>query len=141
MLNLDWSEAYEIGINFIDLEHKQLLTIMRDIRDSILAGDLAECSALSSTLINEAVKHFRHEETYLEKVNYPGLEEHKKYHLGLLVQARQVKEICDGTDKAHDLHECFDAMEQFLIDDVVNGDLQFLSFLEYEGHIKRRYFR
>ncbi len=138
MINLDWKDAYDIGVDFIDQEHKTILSIMRNIRDSIINGNFDECSTLSDSLIEEAGNHFRHEERFLEHVKFPGLKEHKEYHRELLAQAKQVKEICEGAEKDHNLAECCDAMEGFLIDDVLNGDLQFVSFLEYEGHIKRK---
>jgi hemerythrin-like metal-binding protein len=140
MINLDWNDAYEIGIDFIDQEHQAILSIMRNIRDSILNGNLDACATLSDSLIKEAGNHFSHEERFLERVKFPGLKEHKKYHGDLLAQAEQVKKICEGTIKDHKLAECFDAMEEFLIDDIINGDLQFVSFLEYEGHIKRKFY-
>lgn len=138
MVDLDWNEVYEIGVDFIDLEHKKILAIMRNIRDSIIDEKLEECSRLSESLIKEAENHFMHEEGFLEKVKFPGLKEHKKYHEELLIQAKRVKEVCEGVDKDHNLVECFNAMEEFLIDDILNGDLQFVSFLEYEGLIKRK---
>ena len=138
MLNLQWDKAWEIGVDFIDEEHKNLLAIMRRIRQSILSGDYAECSSLSAELIRLAEQHFAHEERFLDKVGYPGLHGHKTYHQRLIVQALQVKEICESTQHADNLTACFDSMEQFLIDDIIAGDLQFVSFLEYEGHIRRR---
>jgi len=139
MVDLDWKDYYEIGVNFIDLDHKKILTVMRDLRDAITDGNLEECSCLSDSMIKEAENHFINEEVFLEKVKFPGLKEHKKYHEELLIQAKQVKEICEGVNKDHDLMECFEAMKKFLIDDILHGDLQFVSFLEYEGYIKRKF--
>lgn len=139
MVDLEWDKAYEIGVDFIDAEHQGLLATMRAMRDAIIRGDLGECSDLSLELISGAEKHFRDEERYLEKVRYPGLREHKEYHRGLVAQALLVKQICEGTEQEHDLEACFEAMEQFMIDDIINGDLQFVSFLEYEGHLKRKF--
>ena len=69
------------------------------------------------------------------KVKYPGLEEHKKYHRKLLIKADTTKRICEGYETEHDLKECFDGMAKFLIDDILKGDIQFKSYLEYEGYI------
>ncbi len=134
MINLDWDKSYEIGINFIDNEHKGILSIMRSIREAINDGDLKECELLSDILIDASARHFAHEEQYLAEVDFPRLEEHKQYHISLLDQARQVKALCGNIEQNGSLEECFDAMEKFLIDDVVMGDLDFKSFLEYYGH-------
>jgi len=138
MINLEWDDSYTIGIDFIDQDHKRLLSIMRDLRDSILEGKLKKCASLSNNIIQETEAHFTKEETYLKKIGYPYLEKHKKYHQELLAQAQQVKNICEGINQEHDLIKCFQVMESFLIDDITNGDVQFVSFLEYEGHIEPR---
>lgn len=69
-------------------------------------------------------------------VNYPDLDEHKKYHLELLRQADTTKRVCEGIETEHDLKECFDGMAEFLADDILGGDIVFKSFLHYAGHIK-----
>ena len=136
MINLEWDDFYNIGIDFIDQDHKDILTVMRELRDAITNGNLEVCARISDRMIEVAKNHFIKEEAYLEKVNYPDLNGHKKYHKTLLLQAKQVKEICEGINHEHDLMTCFKSMEEFLIDDVINGDLEFVSFLEHEGHIK-----
>ena len=138
MIDLDWQDFYEIGVDFIDRDHKKILTIMQNLREAIIDGDLDKCSSLSDSLIKEAKNHFTNEEVFLEKVKYPGLKEHTKYHGELLLQAKQIKKTCDFVNREYDLMQCFDAMEQFLLDDILNSDLEFISFLEYEGHIKRK---
>ena len=139
MIDLDWHDFYEIGVDFIDEEHKNILSIMRGIRDSILADDYDECTILSTEMINAAIEHFQHEEEFLAGVKFPGLEKHRKYHQTLLVQAKRLKRICEGSEKDHNLMECFEAMEKFLIDDIFHGDIEFKSFLEYEGIIHRKF--
>ena len=67
-----------------------------------------------------------------------GLEDHKIYHNELLIKADTTKRICEGIETEHDLKECFDGMANFLIDDILRGDIMFKSYLEYEGHIKNK---
>jgi hemerythrin len=140
MIDLDWHDFYTIGVDFIDQEHKEILSVMRELRDAIAAGNLDECATIADSMIQEAERHFHNEEEYLAKVNYPGLETHKEYHAKLLLQAKQVKGLCERAELDHELMDCFNAMERFLIDDVLKGDVQFVSFLEYEGHIKRKFY-
>lgn len=137
MIDLDWHDFYDIGVDFIDAEHKQILAIMRGIRGAILADNYDECSLLSNEMIVAAKEHFKHEEEYLEKLEYPELNEHISYHHELVVQANKVKEICEGYEKSHNLMECFEAMEKFLIDDIFHGDISFKSYLQHKGIIKR----
>jgi len=136
MADLLWHDFLSIGVDFIDNDHKKLLNIMVDTKSAIEAGDNNKCVKLLSSLLQEARDHFSREEKYLLEVNYPGLEEHKIYHQELLIKADTTKRICEGIETDHDLKECFDGMANFLIDDILRGDIMFKSYLEYEGHIK-----
>lgn len=136
MARLDWHDCYEIGVGFIDEDHRQILALMQQMRDAVTAGDCEHCLRLSNEILIQTATHFMHEETFLRKVNYPGLEEHIHYHVNLLVQAGSIKRLCRNTRNQQDMESCLNAMEELLVDDVLIGDIEFKSFLEYEGHIR-----
>jgi hemerythrin len=137
MTDLQWHEFFEIGVNFIDEDHKKLLTIMQNIQKAVNESDTNKCIVLFTALLKEAREHFAREENYLAKVNYPELEAHKEYHQQLLNKADITKRICEGVETKHDLQECFDGMAEFLIDDILRGDIKFKSYLEFNGYIKK----
>lgn len=136
MADLLWHDFLSIGVDFIDNDHKQLLNTMVAIKSAIEADDKNKCVTLLTSLLKEARDHFSREEKYLLEVKYPGLEEHKIYHKELLIKADTTKRICEGIETKHDLKECFDGMANFLIDDILRGDIIFKSYLQFEGHIK-----
>ncbi|RDH81492.1 MAG: hypothetical protein DIZ80_15545 [endosymbiont of Galathealinum brachiosum] len=136
MNDLSWHDFFEIGVQFIDDDHKRLLSIMLNTRKAIEEGDNKKCVQLLTSLLKEANDHFEREEKYLLEVKYPELEEHKKYHRELLVQVETTKRICEGIETEHDLSKCFDGMARFLIDDILKGDINFKSYLQYEGYVK-----
>ena len=136
MADLLWHDFLSIGVDFIDNDHKNLLKIMIDTKSAIEAGDNNKCVILLTSLLKEARDHFAREEQYLLDVKYPGLEKHKVYHKELLLKADTTKRICEGIETEHDLKECFDGMADFLIDDILRGDIMFKSYLEYEGLVK-----
>ena len=141
MPDFSWHNFLEIGVDFIDNDHKKLLQIMLDTKTAIEDGNDNECVKLLTSLLKEARDHFSREETYLAEMKYPGLDEHKKYHKELLIKADTTKRICQGIETEHDLKQCFNGMADFLIDDILKGDIMFKSFLEYEGHIPKREFK
>lgn len=109
---------------------------MQQVKDAINKKNFDECALLLETLIKEAKGHFKREEAYLPEAKYPQLENHKIYHGKLLRQAEAAKAICEGIVTEHDIKECFESMAEFLIDDILRGDISFKSYLEYEGYIK-----
>lgn len=138
MTDLTWHDAFLIGVDFIDEDHKSLLKIMQETKRAIEEDNFNKCAKLLTSLLKEARDHFSREEEFLFKAKYPGLEEHKKYHNELLIKADTTKRICEGIETEHDLKECFKGMANFLVDDILNGDIIFKSYLEYEGFIKRK---
>ena len=43
--------------------------------------------------------------------------------------------ICNSVNNHGDLEDCFSGMAEFLIDDIITGDLKFKSYLEAHGDI------
>ena len=136
MIDLEWHDFLNIGVDFIDDDHKNLLNIMLQVKDAINKKNFDECAVLLELLIKEAREHFTREEEYLSEAKYPQLENHKIYHSELIIQAEATKAICEGIETEHDLKECFENMAKFLIDDILRGDISFKSYLEHEGYIK-----
>ena len=136
MTDLSWHEFLKIGVEFIDNDHKKLLHIMQDTKKAIEDDDQKKCVRLLTSLLKEAREHFSREEKFLSEAKYPGLDEHIIYHQTLLLKAHTTKKICEGIQSDHDLEKCFDGMAQFLIDDILKGDIMFKSFLQYEGYIE-----
>ena len=133
MADLKWHDFLKIGIDFIDDDHRKLLSIMQDIKKAIEEDRQDECVILLTSLLKEASAHFSREEKFLYEAKFPGLAEHKMYHEELLIKANTIKRTCEGIETDHDVKECFDGMANFLIDDILRGDLKFKSYVEYKG--------
>ena len=79
-----FSEKFLTGIDLIDSEHKILFDIIRQANDLIQANLLYDKYDEIMTILTElreyTEKHFRDEEDYMEKLQYPKLEEQKTAH-------------------------------------------------------------
>ena len=134
MADLKWRGSYEIGVNFIDEDHKSLLNIILNIKKEIETGDLSKGAALLNDFTKEVKAHFSREEAFLDKTNYPGLRKHKTYHKELLDKVETTKNILENMEAKEDIKKCFDSMARFVFDDILQGDINFKSYLEHEGH-------
>jgi len=81
MFDLKWQDSYLVGDALIDSEHKRLFEIARH------AKEVVEPSMRKQKVKDEVKNiydysktHFKHEEDYMEHIQYPGIEEHKKEH-------------------------------------------------------------
>ncbi|TAN78304.1 MAG: hypothetical protein EPN20_01060 [Magnetospirillum sp.] len=129
-------EAFTTGHPEVDGDHANLAAIIDAIKDAMDGpGDPDACKKLLESFIDTARQHFIREERILDAIGFPGLERHRLYHGKLLAQATQVKRNCDEMVEPQQLHDCFDEMARFFIDDVIRGDMEFVSFMQ-ERRIK-----
>ena len=78
---VEWHDTYSVGIPAIDEQHKQVLKILNSVFASVKNRND------SKALLNNLKKlwiftltHFSYEETLLEVVEYPRLDEHRRNH-------------------------------------------------------------
>ena len=100
---IDLSEAYKIGIDSVDQEHRFLIGIYNDLVGKIDKGnpdDLIE--SVIKKLFDYADYHFASEERVMISTDFPGLEPHRRQHESFVRSLNDL--VTDRTgDKAADL--------------------------------------
>jgi len=129
IVDLEWHDHYELGAPQLDDDHKELLRIMDEARRAVAQGDRTRCAYLLEVLVDKAAEHFGKEEELLGALGWPGLPAHVAYHSELLLQAEFLKSLCERAAERAEIEEHFAAIAEFLIDDLLKGDLEFKSFL------------
>ncbi|MDE7342142.1 MAG: bacteriohemerythrin [Lachnospiraceae bacterium] len=79
---LMWQERYNIGVDFIDREHKKLFNILNKL---LAAGKEEEksrwaCQEGIKYFKDHAMKHFAEEEAYMASIHYAGFDTHRRLH-------------------------------------------------------------
>ena len=138
MADLSWHDFYEIGIGFIDEDHRNMLAVMRRVSGVLGGREMAECRVILGELIGLVQDHFSREEQFLALAGYPEFEDHCRYHQQLMERAQDMILLCETASHQRDLDACFDGMARLFIDDVLRGDVRFKSYMEYEGIIQRK---
>lgn len=78
---LTWCKEYEIGVENIDNEHKDIIENFEKLYNLMSQGHGHEFfHELASFLENYVNVHFEHEEILQKELNYPEHEAHKKLH-------------------------------------------------------------
>lgn len=77
-----WHDKYNIGVDFIDKEHKVLFSTMNKLLRISENEEKSEwvCQEGAKYLKNHTLEHFEHEEEYMRSINYSGYEIHKRLH-------------------------------------------------------------
>ena len=80
---ISWDDAYLLGIDEIDSQHKKLIAIANKLYD-ILTGSTDKYKILLPSILKEikdyTVYHFSNEEKFMESYGYTGVSIHKTAH-------------------------------------------------------------
>jgi hemerythrin-like metal-binding protein len=130
--------SFKTGHPAIDEDHANLAAIIDAIDDAINGdGEAEACRQLLDAFIEAARQHFIREEHVLKAVGFPGFGRHCLYHRKLLEQAKVVKTHCDQMLERNHLRQCFEEMARFFVDDVIRGDMEFVSYFQVTGIVQR----
>ncbi len=84
-----WSENNNLGIPIVDEQHRGIISTINSLHYFMQTGQSGEIIKPILIMLEQYTKiHFKTEESILERVNYPDLENHKKLHNNLLAKTR-----------------------------------------------------
>lgn len=122
-------DDYLIGLPAIDDDHRQLVQTINRIGAEIEEASYALCVELFGDLEAAAEAHFAREEEILGGLRYPDIERHRAYHAELIRRLRELQRLGESKIAKEALFERFAKMADFVVDDIIRGDLEFKAFL------------
>lgn len=138
-MKVELLQTFITGHPVIDDEHRKIVDAINDVADAVSAGDYDRCATLLDDFLQICTDHFASEEQLLAELGYPGLADHVVFHKELLIKAKAVKILCMDMGNPDHIQHCFDEMATLLIQDVVQGDMQFVSFLIEKNIVDNRH--
>jgi len=132
-MKIELLDTFITGHPVIDAEHRKIIDAINDVSEAIGSGAFERCPPLLDTFLSICESHFKTEESLLEELGYPDLIDHIVFHTELLLKAKAVKVLCMDINQPDHIQRCFEEMATLLVEDVVKGDLQFVSFLVEKG--------
>jgi hemerythrin len=124
-----WSQTdLTVSVTKMDDEHQKLIDIMNRLHERNEANaPKQELSTILNELGEYTVKHFTHEEAYMESINYPKLSIHKTIHASLLEKfSFHKKDFLMNHDKVS--REFFDFLTMWLRAHIQGIDRQYGDF-------------
>lgn len=78
---IDWKESYDIGVERIDCQHRQLLAKLNEFFEAC-ANQQGRDNILQTLQFLKAytLEHFKDEEELMGDIRFPELDEHRKLH-------------------------------------------------------------
>lgn len=103
-LRLEWHPSFESGHQTIDEQHRLLHAKASQLVEVFAQEALDVVAASFSELLAIVENHFADEETVLEALEWPNLEEHRALHAALLLRVRTLlDEVSSGRRRPGDL--------------------------------------
>lgn len=135
---LKWNDAFSIGLDKIDEQHKGLIEIINRLH-ATLKRDVDDLSIASIflDLRKYTLQHFADEETCMLKDGFPELDKHKKVH-------RELETLLEGYERKFDSGDTMVAIDlaeflmTWLTEHMIKMDGQYGEFLRLRRHATRR---
>ncbi|HHW31595.1 MAG TPA: hemerythrin family protein [Clostridiaceae bacterium] len=90
---IKWTSDLSVGVEYIDSQHKLLFEKANDLFEAGKNRKSKEVIAEMLNFLDEYTKqHFRDEEAYMAKINYPDLEQHKKLHKDFIAEISKLRQ-------------------------------------------------
>lgn len=122
---MEWSSSFNIGIDVIDNQHRQILDYINILEQIRITGDKSKIKEVLDDLIDYTQSHFTFEENLLEQVSYQYLPSHRGIHelfVKRLTDYRQKFEM--GMSIEHDLHRL---LSKWLINHIRHDDQDYVD--------------
>ncbi len=133
MAVIQWDESFSVKIVEIDKQHQKLFDMVNEIDAAQRQGKGKDIvGKIIDGLINYVSEHFKHEESFFDRYNYPDTKAHKLKHVDFV---NKVLEFRSGFEK-NKLGLSMDLMK-FLCDwlhtHIKGSDLEYAPFLRQQG--------
>jgi hemerythrin-like metal-binding protein len=80
----DWSDDMSVGVDSLDVQHRQILRRIRHLATAVCGGRPDEIRAALRFLHGYLAEHAVDEERWMAEVGYPAAREHARAHADLL---------------------------------------------------------
>jgi len=129
-----WDEAYSVGFELIDNQHKKLVGMVNALftgcKQGAVAADIAYVRVIDKAL-EYAKTHFSDEEKYMRQADYPKLREHKKQHEKFVKEILKSVKIFEKGNTAPIEMAMF--LKNWLLNHIAVSDKQYAPYLAKLG--------
>lgn len=113
---IQWTDAFSVGHDAIDRDHRRLADTVNGLHEAMLAGQgMGQVRGALDEIVAHAVDHFRREEKLMVETGYPTLAQHKAEHDRLVAEIAQLRQRFDAGESIYSLR-----VLQFLSDWLVD---------------------
>jgi hemerythrin len=127
--NFGWKEIYSVGNKEIDKEHKKLFDIaeeaFKEVEPNLRNAKIKE---VLTDLYTYMKSHFKHEEKYMQEINYPLINEHKVLHHDIIEKINSFVKKLPTIDESVFEKELARIIDIALVHHIIQEDRKIISW-------------
>ena len=119
----EWRESYSFRHERIDAQHQELFRLANCVEALDAKTTTKETlSKLLKEFFAYMEEHFSEEEAYMESIDYPLLEQHRKLHQDII---SSISDILKQKKSIEELQQAMkEASHKWLVEHIINNDLK-----------------
>ncbi len=127
---IEWDDKYSVNITKVDEQHKHFMSIINKLYDALMVDQHPK--PVIEKIVNELVDytdyHFKTEEDWFEKHNYPAKEAHKAQHDKLRSQVYKLRDDFAANRIEIDL-SVLSFLTEWLVEHILGSDMEYSPYL------------
>ncbi len=132
----DWEEGMSVGVESIDVHHRQVWRRIRHLAKAVSEGDAADVRSSFRFLHAYLSEHDAEEERWMADAGYPGAREHLRSHSAMIERIAEARvDDRDGSDKR--LLEAADWVARALVTHMRTDDLKLGRFWTARENLRK----
>jgi len=130
---VEWKDAYSVGIESIDQQHKNLINLINMLQTTVdySTGEAFERECLAA-VVDYTKTHFVYEEGLMSKYGYPDFEAHKAQHQKMIDKINDLLAAYEEHPESA-MKNALDFLKQWLIRHINGTDKLYSEFLLSKG--------
>lgn len=91
-----WNETMRIGVDAVDDDHRAIFETLNTLLRLSSDKNAVDCNiGRVDSLLARARDHFRREETVMERIGFPDLDQHRTSHREFITQTTILRKVMD----------------------------------------------
>lgn len=122
MSTLEWQDRYSVGIDEIDSDHHEIISIINQLDEIMSSGKARDgLSSIMERLVDYTRGHFRREEALMAQYQYPDIDRHRETHNKFIAEFDKIQAALARGNYAISI-SLFSLLRNWLIDHIMVVD-------------------